>query len=162
MMSAKISNFLTHSPLVGKFTQPLLLRLLTMYVFFWRYPLPLSADVINGSPLWGPPSPKHATLACGHHANEICVTGDAMTRPDKQTKGGMLFPANKLTYLHTSLSMYKVNASLVCSKCATGDLGVMSTDTVEHWNLTRISLSELNIKDHCLLYTPKISFKYYR
>ena len=110
--------------------------------------LPLSADVINGSPLWGPPSPKHATLACGHHANEICATGDAMTRSDKQTKKewGMLFPANKLTYLHTSLSMYKVNVSLVCSKCATGDLGVMYADRTRlsigiWWEFRLLSLS---------------------
>ena len=47
MMSAKFSDFST--PLVRKFTQPPLLRLLTMSAFEGS-PSPLSADVINGSP----------------------------------------------------------------------------------------------------------------
>ena len=47
--SAKISDFLTPSPLVCKFTQPSLLRLLTVSAFEGT-PSPLSADVLNGSP----------------------------------------------------------------------------------------------------------------
>ena len=62
-----------------------------------------------------------------------------MTRPDKQTmEEGMLFPANKLTHLASYLR--KVNASLVFSKCATGDLVggyVHRLDTVQLWNLMR-------------------------
>ena len=50
MTSAKISDFFTPSPLVRKFTQPPLLRLLTMSAFEGT-PSPLSADVIHGSPL---------------------------------------------------------------------------------------------------------------
>ena len=44
------SNFLSPSSLVRKFTQPLLLRLLTMSAFEGT-PSLLSADVIYGSPL---------------------------------------------------------------------------------------------------------------
>ena len=49
MMSAKISDFFTPT-LVRKFTQTPLLRLLTMSAFEGTC-TPLSADVINGSPL---------------------------------------------------------------------------------------------------------------
>ena len=49
--SAKISDFFTPSPLVCKFTQPLLLRLLTMSGLLLKVPpSQLSADVLNGSP----------------------------------------------------------------------------------------------------------------
>ena len=50
MTAAKISDILNSSPLVRKFTHPPLLRLLTMSAFEGT-PSPLSADVINGSPL---------------------------------------------------------------------------------------------------------------
>ena len=51
MTSAKISDFLPPTP-VRKFTQPPLLRLLTMSAFEGTpSPPPFSADVINGSPL---------------------------------------------------------------------------------------------------------------
>ena len=48
---AKFSDFLP--PLIRKFTQLPLLRLLTMSAFEGTPPSPLSADVINGSPLIG-------------------------------------------------------------------------------------------------------------
>ena len=52
MTSAKISDYLilSPSPLVRKFTQAPLLRLPTMSAFEGT-PSPLSAEVLNGSPL---------------------------------------------------------------------------------------------------------------
>ena len=50
MRSATFSDFLT-PPLVRKFTRPPLLRLLTMSAFEGTPLTPLSANVINGSPL---------------------------------------------------------------------------------------------------------------
>ena len=51
MTSAEFSDFLTPSPLVCKFTQLSLLRLLTKSAFERTPPSPLSEDVLNGSPL---------------------------------------------------------------------------------------------------------------
>ena len=70
--SAKSSDFLTPSPPSPQINTTSLTKV-AYYVCFWRYPSPLSADVINGSPL------RVITATLLRRPSTVTVSGRACT-----------------------------------------------------------------------------------